>query len=228
MERYWKMTRVQLMALAREAGIAGRSRMAKEQLVRALEELSRAVEPPMAHVPASLPPVGGEGPSLPPHPATPDLPGLLGEQRLCLLPQAPRTAYAYWELGEGLEQRDLIFRVLSVAGGRVLLSQGVQGRTGTFYVHLPEAGMEIESSLDAKEGDSLVPLLRSNRIRLPDDSPSEEVDTLWMTRRREYEEIFRLSGGGGAGQEAGAIPYGGRRPGVPVSSWPGGGRTENP
>jgi hypothetical protein len=60
--------------------------------------------------------------------------------------------------------------------------------------------------------------VRSNRIRLPDGTPSETVDTLWMTRRKEYEEIFRLSGGRLEDGERGSA-YGPRGPGVPVSSW---------
>lgn len=217
MERYLKRKKEELAALAREAGVKGRSRMTKSQLARALSDLSKAVEPE-ASVPASapIPPERGPTPQAPEK--TPVLPEFLGENRLCLLPQKPMTAFAYWELDEGTHG-DISLRVLSVKDGSEIMSLDVHGRLGTYYIHLPRAGMEIESELGAGGPEGFIPIARSNRIRLPDDAPSEELDTLWMTRRREHEEIFRLSGGTREAHDRGTA-YGGRESGVPVSSWP--------
>lgn len=217
MERYMKKKKEELAALAREAGVKGRSRMTKVQLARALADLSKAGQPGVS-VPSSA--------AIPPEKAlktevgagTPTLPRFLGENRLCLLPQKPMTAFAYWELDE--EPPGSIFlRVLSVKDGDEILSESVRGRSGTYYIHLPRSGMEIESELIVPGAEGFATVARSNRIRLPDDAPSEELDTLWMTRRREFEEIFRLSGGDRQPLEREGV-YGPPGPGVPVSSWP--------
>jgi len=219
MERYLKMKKEALEALAREARVRGRSRMNKKQLARALWELSNAVERDEARLGASLAPLGRPMPE-PEPPVTPDLPAFLGETRLCLLPQKPMTAFAYWEFGDD-RREDVTFRVLSFPDGSEVMSTSVRGRLGTFYIHLPRPGMEIESVLGVQGPDGFIELVRSNRIKLPDDAPTEVVDTLWMTRRREFEEIFRLSGGAD-GKEVKGGGYGLRGPGVPVSSWSGG------
>jgi hypothetical protein len=216
MENYMKMKKSELADLAREAGVKGRSAMTKAQLARALADLSKAPEPE-ASVPASAPIPREQTPSPPAHPETPDLPPYLGENRLCLLPQKPTIAFAYWELAEE-PQGDTFLRVVSVPDGGEVMSRQASARLGTFYIHLPRAGMEIESELGVRGPDGFIPVARSNRIRLPDDTPSEELDTLWMTRRREYEEIFRLSGGTREG-EVRESTYGVRGPGVPVTSW---------
>ncbi len=103
--------------------------------------------------------------------------------------------------------------------GDEILSESVRGRLGIYYIHLPRSGMEIESELAVPGAQGFTTVARSNRVRLPDDSPSEEFDTLWMTRRKEYEEIFRLSGGDRPVLEREGV-YGPQGPGVPVSSWP--------
>jgi hypothetical protein len=226
MERYMKMKKAELAVLAREAGLKGCGKMTKAQLARALADLSEAVEPMTEKAPASTA-FYSERPPLPPHEAAPpDLPVYMGENRICLLPQEPRTAFAYWELGE-YHQDEILFQVFSVPGGDQILSRRVEGRLGTYYIHLPRAGMEIESEIGVRGPDGFVTLARSNRIRLPEDTPSEELDTLWMTRRKEYEEIFRLSGGGLEDDDRGS-GYGPRGPGVPVSSWAEKGRKGGP
>lgn len=218
MERYMRMKKEELAALAKEAGVRGRGRMTKEQLARALAELSEAVEPGEAPPGASAPPQRDEPAPMPSPAPAPDLPRYLGENRLCLLPQEPLTAFAYWELGEDLPA-ELHFRVLSLPDGREMVSGAVGDRLGTYYVHLPVAGMEIEAELGLRGPDGFAALVRSNRVRLPDNAPSEELDTLWMTRHRDYEEIYRLSGGTAGGGPAGG--YGAGGPGAPVSSWSG-------
>jgi len=224
MERFLKMKKKELEGLAREAGIKGVGKMNKSQLARVLADLSEAVEPKPEKVPASTAFVREGPPAMPSQAAAPELAVYMGENRLCLLPQEPRTAYAYWELAD---QRDgeILLQVLSVPDGKCLLSERVAGRLGTYYVHLPGAGMEVEAELGTEGPGGFTPLVRSNRIRLPDDTPSEEVDTLWMTRRRDFEEIFRLSGGGLEADDP-RRGYGPRGPGVPVSSWSEKGRKE--
>lgn len=220
MERYLKMKKEELAALAREAGLKGRSTMTKAQLARALADLSAAVEPAPSAVPASVPAdriVKGPIPAA--EPEIPHLPDLLGQTRLCLLPQTPTTAFAYWELEED-PSGELLLRIYALPGGREIMVREATRRQGSLYIHLPGAAMEIEGELvfTGPGGSGL--LARSNRIRLPYDTPSEEVDTLWMTRRRDFEEIYRLSGGGSLEVRENGAPGAGI-PGGPSSSWKG-------
>jgi hypothetical protein len=196
LERYHKMKKDELLALAAEAGVKGRSRMTKAQLIEALVNLAQAVEPVPEQVPASEPP---PSPDLRPGPPAPEripqLPLLLEENRLVLLPQGPKTAFAYWELVGDDVPGDLILKVISTSAGIEIASSEVAGRTGSFYIVLERPGQEIEATLGHGPDGVFQMLLKSNRIRLPDDSPSDDLPTVWMTRRKDYEEIYRLSMG---------------------------------
>lgn len=220
MERYREMKRTELIALAAEAGVKGRSRMTKTQLIEALLKLARAVEPePVQATASAAPPVPDTWPPPPVQDITPELPPLLGKSRLVLLPQGPRTAFAYWELAGDAEPGILDLRIILAQSGEEIAVYESSGRTGSYYVRLDSSGQEIEALMGNRAG-GLNQILRSNRIRLPDDSPSEELPTLWMTRRKDYEEIYRLSmGGPGAGEPGWA--HEGYRMGYPVFSWPG-------
>jgi len=225
MDRYLKMKKKELEALAGEAGVKGRSRMNKGQLARVLAELSKTADAEDL-LPASLPIAVDQGADWTDPNKAPDLPVYLRESRLCLLPQKPRNAFAYWEMESDLPD-NTTFRVLSVPDGDEIMELAVRGRLGSSYINLSRAGMEIESELGVRGPEGFVPFARSNRIRLPDDSPSEELHTLWMTRRREHEEIFRLSGGTRGGEIREGV-YGVRRPGAPLSSWSQGAGRKRP
>jgi hypothetical protein len=222
------MKKDQLLALASEAGIKGRSRMNKAQLIEALLELADAVQPPSGQVPASVsPPSPEQWPPPPVLESTPELPPLIGESRLVLLPQGPRIAFAYWELTGDAVPADLILQVISTETSAGIARFGIGGRAGSYYIKLDRSGQEIEALLGNRTGGTFHQILRSNRIRLPDDSPSKVLPDLWMTRRRDYEEIYRLSTGGPEGAEP-AWSHEGYRRGYPIFSWPGEGRKDQP
>jgi hypothetical protein len=220
-ERYYEMKRDQLLALAAEARIKGRSRMKKAQLVEALLKLADAVEKASGQIPGSgFPPASGEWPPPSVPELTPELPPLLGDSRLVLLPQGPKIAFTYWELAEDAVPADLVLQVVSVQTGAGIALYGIAGRTGSYYIRLDRSGQEIEALLGSRTGGVFKQILRSNRIRLPDDSPSADLPDLWMTRRKDYEEIYRLSMGG-AGRAEQAWFHEEYRKGYPTFSWPG-------
>jgi hypothetical protein len=220
-ERYHGMKRNDLLALAAEAGVKGRSRMTKTQLIEALLKLAEAVEPVSEQIAASdTPRTPDEWPPPPVQERTPELPPLLGESRLVLLPQGPKIAFAYWELTGDAVPGGLVLKVMSIQTGIGIALHEIAGRTGSYYIRLDQSGQEIEAILGNQTGGEFHQMLRSNRIRLPDDSPSEELPTLWMTRRKDYEEIYRLSVGGQETGEPGWA-YEEYRKGYPIFSWPG-------
>jgi len=215
------MKRSELLSLAAKAGVKGRSRMNKGQLMEALLVLSRAVEPVSEQVPASAaPPEPGAWPPPVHREQAPVLPPLLGINRLVLLPQGPRIAFAYWELDREVGPEGIVLRILSAQTGARIAVYEIAGRTGSYYLRFEESGLEIEGLLGDRVGGEFHLILRSNRIRLPDDSPSDELPDLWMTRRKDYEEIFRLSMGGSGITEP-AWTHEEYRSGYPVFSWPG-------
>lgn len=237
MKGYETMKKQELLLLARKAKLRGRSRMSKQELTEALAALSApAGKKPSVSSARAEPPAPVPAPAQPI--PSPELPYLLGEHRACLLPQSPRKAFLYWEaaqdrIDEALRElaapaARLVLRVYEWVGtGRLIQSHEVNGRLGSWYIDLNRPGMDIWAELVLEAEGRFALLLSSNRVRLPREEPSEEVESLWMTRRRHFEEIFRLSGGapGGATSRGG---YHGRlgRVGVDVTSW-GAGKKED-
>lgn len=215
--------KAELLAIAKQAGVKGRHRMTKKQLLEALEHFAKTSGAFGNRVPSSAPPAGSAPEAAPSFPSAspPGLQPLLGESRIALLPQGPRTAFAYWETGdEG--SGDLALEVSSAPDGARIARHAVAGRTGSFYLHLDRSGLTIEAILGTVKEGRFRPVLRSNRIRLPDDSPSEELPEFRMTRKDGFFEISPIS------QEtitrwASRVAGGDGLSGHPSSSWPGSG-----
>jgi len=212
------MKRADLLALAKQAGVRGRSRMTKKQLIEVLAALTEASGEGRDRTPASETPSAEVLPPPPPLPGgPPELPALLEENRIALLPQGPRTAFAYWE-SSGEYLPDLVLRVVMVPEETEIASHDVRGPIGSYYLHLDQAGIQIEVLLGVVKDGRFHQILRSNRIRLPDDSPSSDLPKFWMTRKDGVLEITPLSKElvrGGALWGA----FEDRPPGYPVSSW---------
>jgi hypothetical protein len=229
-----KLSRKKLEELAAEARIRGRSRMSKQELAEALAALGTTIREEPAHdVPASVPPPLPEAfPHSMTGPSGVILPQNLEEDRLCLLPQSPHRAFAYWEVGE--ERIAEALRKLGADSGRLLLRvhEGeVEGMTlaieevhhpiGSYHLKMERSGLQIlaELGLEGRSGGYLT-LLTSNRIALPRDEPSDEMGSLWMTRRKHFVETFHfplglgISGSPGIPGSLGghAFPF--------ISSWP--------
>ncbi len=208
-------TRAELMAQAKQGGIAGRSRMTREQLQAALALLEAVMpregilQPPgEAGGPAVSRPLPPQGVVSAPAGGVPSLPASYGAARAVLLPRDPRTAFGYWEVPEEELERvrrrvgegTLAVRLFSSEGGRemVIISGSDGRRVGSWYFHLPRPEMEVHFEVGWLARGEFHLLLSSNPVRLPREAPPPEGEgeLSWMRWSPAKAEIFRLSGGG--------------------------------
>lgn len=169
-----RMTRKQLAALAREARIPGRSRLAKNQLVAALA--------------ASAPQL----PEATPHLS--ELPASYGRTSLTLMEVDPYWIYAYWEVtlqdcdavsnsaGSEGNTPQWILRLFDVAGCESSNPSEcshfdvlIRLEAGNWYINLTESGKSYcaEIGVRAPSG-RFIPVTRSNVAHLPIAGPSRD------------------------------------------------------
>jgi len=136
-----------------------------------------------------------------------ELPFSYGETKLVLMVRDPYWAYSYWDFsGEtwnGVQKRLVedsslrpMMRVHDLTAKRsydLLVSLEAKN----WYLHLGTPHHRYDAELGIGDGDSRFYLIaRSNVVQTPRDSPSEVIDSEWSDR--DFEEIYRLSGGGQA------------------------------
>lgn len=137
-----------------------------------------------------------------------DLPFSYGETKLVLLVRDPYWAYSYWDFSgetwnwiQGLLSGDSrlkpVIRVHDLETKRfsdLLISLEAKN----WYLHLGAPDHRYVAELGLGDGHSKFHLIvRSSEVRTPRDSPSEVVDPEWNDR--DFQEIYRLSGGGNTG-----------------------------
>lgn len=137
-----------------------------------------------------------------------DLPSSYGETKLVLLVRDPYWAFSYWDfsgetwnwvqkkLAEDTSLKPLM-RIHDLDAKRsydLLVSLEAKN----WYLHLGTPDRRFAAELGVGDGkDRFYLIARSNEVRTPRDSPSEEIDAEWSDR--DFEEIYRLSGGGQSG-----------------------------
>ena len=136
------------------------------------------------------------------------LPYSYNETKLILLVRDPYWAYSYWDFSgetwgwiEDLRRKKsiarYILRILNL-DERSSYDIDVQLETKNWYLHLglPDHAFEAELGMIDTTGRFYL-IARSNRIRTPSDGPSKDVDGQWNPD--DFEEIYKLSGGGKTG-----------------------------
>ena len=137
-----------------------------------------------------------------------ELPFSYGETKFVLLVRDPYWAYSYWDfsgetwsgtqaqLSKEASLKPMI-RVHDLDMKRsyhLLISLEAKN----WYLHLGIPDHRYVAELGIGDGNSRFYLIaRSNEVRPPRDSPSEISDPQWSDR--DFEEIYRLSGGGQTG-----------------------------
>ena len=137
-----------------------------------------------------------------------DLPFSYGETKLVLLVRDPYWAFSYWDFsGETwnwVQQRlksdsslKPMLRVHDLNTQRffdLLISLEAKN----WYLHLGTPDRRYVAELGIGDGNSrFYVIARSNEVRTPRDSPSNVIDPKWNDR--DFDEIYRLSGGGDTG-----------------------------
>lgn len=137
-----------------------------------------------------------------------DLPFSYGETKLVLLVRDPYWAYSYWDFSgetwnwaqQKLSQDTSLKPMIQVhdldAKRSYRLSISLEAKN--WYLHLGTPDHRYVAELGIGDGNSRFYLIaRSNEVRTPRDSPSDVIDSEWSDR--DFEEIYRLSGGGQTG-----------------------------
>jgi len=137
-----------------------------------------------------------------------DLPFSYGETKLVLLVRDPYWAYSYWDFSRetwnelqarfaGDSSLKPMMRIHDLEAKRsydLLISLEAKN----WYLHLGMPDHRYVAELGLGDGKSrFYVLIRSNEVRTPRDSPSRVVDPEW--KDKDFDEIYRLSGGGDKG-----------------------------
>lgn len=220
------LKRPELMRLARDAGIAGRNRMSRAELIDALKNQVRAGEGrAAAESPPETPEIRGlDRPAATPvaelRYEEPPLPGPYGETRITLMVRDPYWLHAYWEIASpqredltrafgSWDQVSLALRVYQVPDGS--RGRDEEGRyfdvsinpwSESWYIYVGEPGRRFRVELGVMRAQGFTPIARSNTVSTPRDAVSQTVDEEWMVVDEHFRKLYRLAGMPGGASEA--------------------------
>jgi len=137
-----------------------------------------------------------------------ELPFSYGDTKLILLVRDPYWAYSYWDfsgetwnwVGQKLREDSSLKPMMRVhdLDAKRFYDLLVSLEAKNWYIHLGTPDHRFVAELGIGDGNSKFYLIaRSNEVRTPRDSPSDVIDAEWDAR--DFDEIYRLSGGGQAG-----------------------------
>jgi hypothetical protein len=207
-EELMRMTVKDLRALAERHGIAGTSRLRKDQVISALLPHVLSLSKTAPSVVSDPTPKGSSGivftaavpaPVVGPNPGL-TIPESYGLDRLVLLAQDPLHIFAYWEIsplayakaaGEAGPGATAVL-LLHTATGAEQREVDLQG--GNYYLAVAPGGTyRAELALRARDG-RLITLARSNFVQTPAGSPSTRTDATWMEVDETFHELLALAG----------------------------------
>lgn len=227
LEQLQKMSRVDLLELAKNRQVKVRTAMTKQQLVETI--IQSSAELPM---PEPTPPQEtvewivqnpAESVSVPVATMTRperDLPFSYNQTRVVLLVRDPYWLYSFWDysaetyhglvqLFGGWDKVPLTLRVYQVAlegGGapeRMLFDIPINHETRNWYVHVQEPDKAYRVDLGYFHPyEGFVVLAQSNIVKTPRDSVSNIVDGDWMIIEEDFRRLYRLAGWGRPGSNS--------------------------
>jgi hypothetical protein len=144
-----------------------------------------------------------------------------GDNRVVLMTRDPYWCYVYWDLSTDLmadkarainEKYDLVLRVYDVTevefngnNAHKFIDIKVNGEAGNWYINVWDAGKTYIVDVGYKtESGKFILLARSNGVHTPNDKVSNVTDEEWMVVDEDFDELFRLSGGGKSGRIGGS------------------------
>ena len=143
-----------------------------------------------------------------------ELPFSFNKTLLALLVRDPFWAYGYWDFSgdtwnwiENLRRKDSRtkpkLRIHNIdRGGSLDLDVQLEAKNWYIELGIPDCTFEAELGLIDSQGRFHL-IAKSNRIKTPRNAPSTKIDPEWSLTPEEFEEIYKLSGGGktGSGSE---------------------------
>jgi len=207
-----KLKKTELYELAQKYGVKNRSKMTKDELIKAISKYEKTVQPEETQAKPESENVSSPMPEAPKEqhkvqkPEYP-IPERYNLDTVVLLPVNPKKEYVYWEVSDrtvsdicqklNISQAVYILKVFqSNGGGAEELASVRVDRYGNWYFDLycPEMNLWAELGLLDDMG-NYYPLVQSKKIKMPSDRVSEEIDKeTWMTVGERIEKIYELSG----------------------------------
>lgn len=144
------------------------------------------------------------------------IPEKYADDKIVLMTRDPHWCYVYWDLSLGLmeskakiinERYDLVLRVYDItdvkfdgSNSHKFVDIQVNGEAGNWYINVWDAGRSYIVDIGYKTASGkFILLARSNAVIAPSDDISQHTDEEWMIVDEDFEELFRLSGGGRTG-----------------------------
>lgn len=207
-----KMNKTELYELAKKYDIKNRSKMTKDELIKAISKYKKTVSPnkapqtPSSTVTSHMPdsPVQKPEPAAKPEYPIPDRYNI---DTVVLLPVNPKKEYVYWEVSDktvneylsrfSIEKPVFILKVFqsNEEYTEELASVRVE-KYGNWYFDLycPEMNLWAELGILDSMGNYYT-IASSKKIKMPTDKVSKEIDKeTWMTVGEKIEKIYELSG----------------------------------
>lgn len=202
------LSKSELYELAKAKNIRGRSKMSREELIKALKqevnsellvEMSK-YDPDPSMVGYEITPT--EQAYFPPQKEDYKIPETYNYDMLMFLPIDAKRAYVCWELTKNklydfisdldLSNFKLTLRLVTKNMGE--LSKVKVGLNGNyFFINNMLEDQEAWAELGIEDQNGFKPILVSNSFKMPSERVSERDDVLYMTVRSNIEKVIRLS-----------------------------------
>lgn len=226
-EQLQKMSRADLLNLAKTCQIKSRTAMTKQQLIENIIQSSAEIPimestPPQETVEWTVqsPTEAASAPVVTVTRSERDLPFSYNQTRVVLLVRDPYWLYSYWDysaetyhglvqLFGGWDKVPLTLRVYQVAqdgGGapeHTLYDIPINHESRNWYVHVQEPDKAYRVDLGYFHPyEGFVILAQSNIVKTPRDSVSNIIDGDWMIIEEDFRRLYRLAGWGRLGSNS--------------------------
>lgn len=208
------LNKAELYEMAQKLNIPNRSKMTKDELIKAISRYQKSVAPAKApqtapeqavtsHMPESAPEARPEPHKKPEYP----IPDRYSLDTVVLLPVNPKKEYVYWEVSDktvdsycarfSISKPVFILKVFQGDESDVQELASVRvSKYGNWYFDLycPDMNLWAELGILDSMGNYHA-ITASKKIKMPTDRVSTEIDKeTWMTVGERIERIFELSG----------------------------------
>lgn len=211
-----KLTKKELTDLAAKKKIAGRSKMSKEELIKALEPFYSEPKPAKDAEAAGSSDNQYVGYAAEEKPAPAKIkrdeypiPPYYNKDCIAFMPVDPSKEYVYWEISDytlnqaksqlKLSESKIILKIFSGVDNYVSEAASVAvDKIGNWYfnIYAPDSLLWSEIGLLDSNG-AFHPILVSNKVRMPSDKVSDVIDKeTWMTIGGDLDKLYQLSGVG--------------------------------
>ncbi len=169
---YGKMTRKEILKIAKVYVIKGRHKMSKDKLIKAISKKKEPIKK-MREFEASL--------------KNEKLLKKYKENHIELLPKEPGTVYVHWEIEK--QRKQPVLKLVNKK--RSVLAIPVMSETGDGYMHTEE-GESLKAVIGVQNGRSFKKIIESEEIIVPVSKPSRNKILKWVKIDLEKSKIKKV------------------------------------